>query len=69
MLGLPKAQYIQAIPSIKEQGNNRVSPQWRNHGRRSVLVPMMVGSMMILAPRREDGGQLDLAETIPPIES
>jgi hypothetical protein len=68
MLGLPKSQNTQAVPGIKETGDTQ-SQQWTfRRSTRTVLVPKMVGSMMILVPWHEDGGQVDWPRTTPPVE-
>ena len=68
MLGLPKDLDERVVQAIKGQGETQ-RKTFRRHSARSVLVPTMVGSMMILVPRREDSGQMDWQETIPPIGS
>lgn len=69
MLGLPKIQNTQSIQGNNESGDTQTQQRdFRHRSTRTVLVPKMIGSMMVLMPWREDGGRMDWPETIPPIE-
>ena len=57
MLGLPRKENTQ-VPQLKA----RIS---RRRPVRYTLVPTMVGSMMIMMPRRESDGEIDELLSIP----
>ena len=68
MLGLPKdldKRVAQIVRGQHEAQRTALRPRVM----RSRLTPTMVGTMMILVPRREDGSRADWPETIPPFES
>jgi hypothetical protein len=63
MLGLPSKQ--------NKQNATKTQPRRAAERRRPVrytLIPTLVGSMMIMMPRRESDGGTDWIENIPPME-
>ena len=63
MFGLPRKQEQQTSKNTLKQAN---APR-RQHVRYT-LVPTVVGSMMIMMPRRESDGGPEWPDRIPPIE-